>query len=92
MAEHTLIHNEKENKYEYHIDGHIAHITYDNQDGVLHITHTIVPDALAGKGLAKILTIAVMEEIEKQGLKMQPKCSYTVAFVEKNPDYARLLG
>jgi predicted GNAT family acetyltransferase len=92
MAEHILIHNEKENKYEFHIDGHIAHITYDNQNGVLHITHTIVPDALAGKGLAKTLTIAVMEEIEKQGLKMQPKCSYTVAFVEKNPDYARLVG
>ena len=92
MSEHTLIHNQTENKYEFHIDGHIAHITYDNQDGVLHITHTIVPEALAGKGLAKILTIAVMEEIEKQGLKMLPKCSYTVAFVEKNPEYARLLG
>ncbi len=92
MAEYTLIHNEKENKYEFHIDGHIAHITYDNQDGVLHITHTIVPDALAGKGLAKILTIAMMAEIEKQGLKMRPECTYTIAFVEKNPEYEHLLG
>jgi len=92
MAEYTLTHNKAENKYEYHIDGNIAHITYDNQDGVLHITHTIVPEALAGKGLAKILTIDVMKEIEAKGLKMQPKCSYTVAFVEKNPEYARLLG
>lgn len=92
MAEHTLIHNEAENKYEYHIDGHIAHITYDNQDGVLHITHTIVPEALAGKGLAKILTIDVMNEVEKQGLKVQPQCSYTVAFMEKNPEFQRLLG
>ncbi|HIQ46431.1 MAG TPA: N-acetyltransferase [Sulfurovum sp.] len=92
METHTLIHNKDENKYEFHIDDHIAYITYDNQDGVLHLTHTIVPDALAGKGLAKKLTIAVMEEIEAQGLKMQPQCSYIVAFVEKNPDYARLLG
>jgi len=92
METHTLIHNKDENKYEFHIDDYIAYITYDNQDGVLHLTHTIVPDALAGKGLAKKLTIAVMEEIEAQGLKMQPQCSYIVAFVEKNPDYARLLG
>ncbi|CAA6799039.1 MAG: Unknown protein, partial [uncultured Sulfurovum sp.] len=28
MAEYTLVHNEAENKYEYHIDGNIAHITY----------------------------------------------------------------
>jgi len=92
MAEHTLIHNETENKYEFHIDGHTAYITYDNQDGVLHLTHTIVPDALAGKGLAKILTIAVMDEVDSQGLKVQAQCSYTVAFLEKNPDYQRLIG
>jgi predicted GNAT family acetyltransferase len=92
MSTYTLVHNEAENKYEYHIDGNIAHITYDNQDGVLHITHTIVPKALAGKGLAKILTIDVMNAIEAKGLKVQPQCSYTVAFMEKNPEYQRLLG
>lgn len=92
MSEYTLIHNEAENKYEYHIDGHIAHIRYDNQAGVLHITETIVPEALAGKGLAKKLTIDVMQAIEAQGFKVQPQCSYTVAFMDKNPDYQRLLG
>lgn len=92
METPTLIHNKDDNKYEFHLEDHIAYITYDNQNGVLHLTQTIVPDALAGKGLAKKLTIAVMDEIEAQGLKMQPQCSYIVAFVEKNPDYAHLLG
>ncbi len=92
METQALIHNKDENKYEFHTEGHIAYITYDNQNGVLHITHTIVPDALAGKGLAKKLTIAVMDEIEAQGLKVQAQCSYTIAFMKKNPDYQRLLG
>jgi len=92
MSEYTLVHNEAENKYEYHIGEHVAYITYDNQDGVLHITHTIVPDTLSGKGLAKKLTIDVMNAIEERGLKVKPQCSYTVAFMEKNPDYQRLLG
>jgi predicted GNAT family acetyltransferase len=92
METYTLVHNEAENKYEYHIDGNIAYITYDNQDGVMHITHTIVPKTLAGKGLAKILTIDVMKAIETQGLKVAPKCSYTVAFMEKNPEYQHLIG
>jgi predicted GNAT family acetyltransferase len=92
MAEHRLIHNEKENKYEFHIDEHVAYITYDNQNGIYHLTHTIVPDALAGKGLAKQLTIAVMNEIESLGYKVKPQCSYIVAFMEKNPEYKRLLG
>jgi len=34
MSTYTLIHKKTENKY--HIDVNIAHITYDNQDRVLH--------------------------------------------------------
>ena len=92
METYTLIHNEIENKYEYHIGEHTAYITYDNQNGVMHITHTIVPPELGGKGLAKKLSIDVMTAIEGAGLKVQPQCSYTVAFMEKNPEYQRLLA
>lgn len=83
---HTLIHNEPECKYEYHIDGHIAYITYDDQDGNMHLTHTIVPDALAGKGLAKQLLEDVLAQIEKNGKKAVAQCSYIVKYQEKNPD------
>jgi predicted GNAT family acetyltransferase len=58
---YTLIHNVEECKYECHIDGHIAYITYDDQAGKIHLTHTIVPDALAGKGLAKTLLGDVLQ-------------------------------
>ena len=34
---HTLIHNEKECTYEYHIDGHTAYIQYDETNGVLDL-------------------------------------------------------
>jgi predicted GNAT family acetyltransferase len=83
---HELIHNENECKYEYHIDGNIAYITYDDQDGKMHLTHTIVPDALAGKGLARQLLEAVLEQIKKDGKKAVAKCSYIVKYQEKNPD------
>ena len=83
---YTLIHNEPECKYEYHIDGHIAYITYDDQDGNMHLTHTIVPDELAGKGLAKMLSEDVLEQIKKAGKKAVAQCSYIVKYQEKNPD------
>ncbi len=83
---HTLIHNEPECKYEYHIDGHVAYITYDDQDGKMHLTHTIVPDALAGKGLAKQLLEDVLEQIKKDGKKAVAMCSYIVKYQEKNPE------
>lgn len=83
---HTLIHNEPECKYEYHIDDHVAYITYDDQDGHMHLTHTIVPDALAGQGLAKKLLEDVLEQIKKDGKKAVAQCSYIVKYQEKNPD------
>ncbi len=92
MTEYTLIHKKDENKYEFHIEGKKPYIDYENKEGVLHLNHTIVPDELSGRGIAKALTIAVMEDIKAQGLKMQPGCSYIVAFVEKNPEYEALLG
>ncbi|MFC2074097.1 GNAT family N-acetyltransferase [Campylobacterota bacterium] len=83
---YTLIHNEPECKYEYHIDGHIAYITYDDQNGNMHLTHTIVPDALAGKGLAKMLLEDVLEQIKQDNKKAVAQCSYIVKYQEKNPE------
>ena len=84
----NLIHNENENKYEYHIEGQVAYITYDDQAGNMHLTHTVVPKELGGQGIAKKLLIDVLEEIKKDGKKAVAECSYVVAFEEKNPDYA----
>ena len=82
----TLIHNVDECKYEYHIDGHVAYITYNDQDGNMHLTETQVPEALAGKGLARILLEDVLQEIEKANKKAVAKCSYIVKYQEKHPE------
>ena len=89
---YKLIHNEIENKYEYHIDNYIAYITYDNQDGNMHLTHTIVPEQLAGKGLAKILLEDVLETILKEKKKSVAKCSYIVKYQEKNPEASKFFA
>ncbi|GAA5131259.1 GNAT family N-acetyltransferase [Thalassotalea piscium] len=83
---YTLIHNIEEHKYEYHIDGQIAYISYDDQNGKMHLTHTIVPDELSGKGLAKVLLEDVLEQIKKDGKKAVAKCTYIVKYLEKNPE------
>ena len=82
----TLIHNEADCKYEYHIDGHCAYITYDDQNGKMCLTHTIVPEELAGKGLARTLLEDVLEQIKKEGKKAVAVCSYVVKYEEKHPE------
>jgi predicted GNAT family acetyltransferase len=88
----TLIHNADGCKYEYHIDGYVAYITYDDQNGVMHLTETIVPEELAGKGLARTLLEDVLQEIKKENKKALAKCSYIVKYQEKNPEKSDLFA
>lgn len=90
-TDYTLVHNEAECQYEYHIEGHLARLVYEDTDGVLHLTHTFVPEELGGRGIAGALVKDVFADIEKRSLKMKPACSYIVAYVEKHPEYERLL-
>ncbi|WP_373033534.1 GNAT family N-acetyltransferase [Sulfurovum sp.] len=92
IMSNTLIHNADECKYEYHIDGYVAYITYDDQNGNLHLTHTIVPEELAGKGLARTLLEDVLQEIKKENKKAVAKCSYIVKYQEKNPETSDLFA
>ena len=88
---YELIHNPDENQYEYHIEGHLARLVYENEKGVLHLTHTFVPKELGGRGIAGALVKDVFADIEKKNLKMKPACSYIVSYVEKHPEYEKLL-
>ena len=89
---HTLIHNADACRYEYHIGEHVAYITYDDQDGNMHLTETQVPEALAGQGLARMLLEDVLKEIEKAGKKAVSKCSYIVKYEEKHPEKSDLFA
>jgi predicted GNAT family acetyltransferase len=90
-ADYKLIRNEAKHRYEYRIDGKIAYVAYEEENGTLRLIRTFVPKALEGKGIAGALVQDIMEEIGKRGLRMKPACPYIIAYVEKHPEYKRLL-
>lgn len=90
MSEYTLVHNPKEKLYAYHIEGHVAQLIYEEKEGVLHLTQTLVPKELGGRGIAGALVKDVFEDIKAKGLKMKPVCSYIIAYVQKHPEYKSL--
>lgn len=88
---YKLIHNEAACQYEYHIEGHKARVVYKEEDGVLHLTNTFVPEELGGRGIAAALVKDVMDDIERRSLRMKPGCSYIIAYVERHPECKKLL-
>jgi predicted GNAT family acetyltransferase len=73
-------------------DGVEAEVNYRIDDGVMSITHTGVPEAIGGRGIAGDLVRAAFDHARAQGLKVRPLCSYAEAWSRRHADYADLLA
>lgn len=74
------------------VDGHEAELDYQLQDRWMVITHTGVPQAIEGRGIASQLTRAAFEHARAQGWNVRPACAYAAAWAQRHPEYSQLLG
>lgn len=86
----TISHDKVGHKFTTTVDGHEGHVDYESGDGRIVITHTVVPAAIGGRGIARELVKAALEFARSEGLKVVPKCSYAADYLQKNPEYASL--
>ena len=89
--EHTVIHDEKVNRFEVFESGQIAYLQYEEKDGVLDILHTMVPPQLEGMGIAADLTTAAARYAEINQLKIKPTCSFAKTYFIRHSQYGDLL-
>lgn len=80
------------NRFVLHAEGHIAHLDYELAGQVMTITHTIVPEALGGRGIAAKLTKAAFDYARAAKLKIIPACSYVAAWTKKHVDEQDILA
>lgn len=73
------------------VDGHRSVLDYSLSHGRMVITHTGVPAALRGRGIAGQLVQAAFEHARAAGLKVEPRCAYAEAWVERHPEFADLV-
>lgn len=85
-------HNAEASRFETKVDGQLARCDYRLHDGVMLLTHTEVPPALEGHGIAAALVRAALEHAAQQGLKVRPMCSYVRAYLARHRQYADLVG
>lgn len=89
--EHTVIHDEKVDRFEVFESGQIAYLQYKEKDGVLDILHTVVPPQLEGIGIASDLTTAAVRYAEQRGLKIRPTCAFAKTYFIRHSQYKDLL-
>lgn len=86
-------HNKDAARYEIEVAGHLAVAEYElTPDGRQVFTHTLVPPELRGRGLAEVLVRRALADARAAGRKVVPACSYVAKFIERNRDFADLVG
>lgn len=87
----SIGHDAHQQRFVAHVDGHEAFLEYRREPGRMTITHTEVPEAIGGRGVAGALTTAALEYARGHGLKVVPACAYAAAFLRRHGEYADLV-
>jgi len=88
----TVTHNPDASRFEAEIDGRLAVCAYRLNDGVLALTHTEVPRAAQGRGVAAALVDAALAWARQQGWRVRPVCSYVAVHMRRHPETHDLLA
>jgi len=78
-------HDKGAHQFTTEVDGSHAELDYTLADGVMTITHTRVPPAIGGRGIAAQLMEAALSAARAAGWSVNPVCSYAKAYLEKHP-------
>ncbi len=88
----SITHDTAAGRFGAVVDGLACECDYRLQGGVMWLTHTGVPAALGGRGIAAALVKAALDWARAQGLKVQPQCSYVAVYMRRHPETQDLLA
>lgn len=81
-----VIHREGQ-AFEATVEGQRCVAEYQRQGQVVRMTHTVVPPALEGRGIAGQLVQAALQWAQAEGLKVDPQCSYVRQYFKRHPEW-----
>ena len=73
-------------------DDIVGYCQYKEDNNVWSITHTVVKQEFGGRGIAKRLVLAIIEEARKNNKKINPICSYAKKMMESSDEYKDVLN
>lgn len=91
MDDAQISDNRERSRFEVTVEGHVAHADYRIDGDVITFTHTIVPPALEGRGIASRLILHALNDVRARGLRVVPQCPFVSAYIRKHPEWADLL-
>lgn len=82
-----VINNVEEKRFEVRLGDQIAMIEYMRAGDNIIYTHTEVPSAFEGRGVANKMAKVALEYAKNEGLKVQPLCPFVALYIRKHKEY-----
>ncbi|NYT63023.1 N-acetyltransferase [Alcaligenaceae bacterium] len=79
-------------RFEWTEDSILSVLDYELHNGVMTITHTGVPEAVGGRGIAADMTRYALDTARTEGWRVRPQCSYAAAYIRRHKEYADLIA
>jgi|SRR5665213_2060280 len=84
--------NEAASRFEAMVAGQLAVAEYVLSPTTITFTHTRVPDAVSGRGIASQLIEAGLALARQRHLRVIPRCSFVSAYLRRHPGFQDLLA
>ncbi|MBV8686271.1 MAG: N-acetyltransferase [Alphaproteobacteria bacterium] len=84
--------DEGRHRYVLELDGETAFAAYRLEGDRIVFHHTVVPEALEGRGVGSALVKAALDHVRAKGLKVVPLCSFVKGWIERHPEAQDLLA
>ena len=88
----AVTHNESRQRFEATVDGQLCVADYQLRNNVMWMTHTGVPPAVGGRGIAAELVRVALAWAEDKGYRVEPSCSYVAVYMRRHPETQKLLA
>ncbi len=83
--------NEQESRFETTVDGETAVVEYYREGDTITFTHTLVPEAIGGRGIAQQLAKSALDHARTSNLKVVPQCSFIRTYITRHPEYDEIV-
>ena len=88
----AVTHNAARQRFEATVDGQLCVADYQLRGNVVWMTHTGVPSAVGGRGIAAELVRVALAWADESGHTVEPACSYVEVYMRRHPETQKLLA
>ncbi len=82
-----VVNNEQAKRFEAKLGDDVAVVEYQLTGKIITFTHTEVPPAYEGYGIASKMAKVALEYAKSHELKVLPLCPYIKAYILRHPEY-----